>query len=823
MTFVEGLPCVKKTTAYITFHAARLDQTKGFTPTFRRHSSIFPIISRKMPPRSTKKAGPGSARTRKTPARAAKSSVRKRATAYVPDEPEEVEEFPAPVVEAKEVTRFEEEKAEEMDEEEPPKEKMLTPEPEVQSEANGSLSAEEEEHAKGTVDEDDEGERLDLEDNEPEYEPEEDLGMEYEEIEDEDGQDEGDDAETEVQEDVGEEDEGDMVDEELEDESEEEEDGENDEEHEEVVEEEEHHEVAKERRKRKEYEVFVGGLDKDATEEDLKKVFSVVGEITEVRLMMNPQTKKNKGFAFLRFASVEQAKKAVELKNPVVRGKQCGVNPRQDNDTLFLGNVCKTWTKEALKDKLKYYGIENIEDLNLVEDTINEGMNRGFAFLEFSSRSDAMDAFKRLQRRDVMFGVNRTAKVSFADTFMEPDDEIMLQVKTVFVDGLPPSWDEDRVREHLKKFGAIEKVELARNRPSAKRKDFGFVTFETHDMAVVCAEAINNAELGEGDGKVKVRVRLSRPHRAGRLKHGVRGSIPPGRGSWGHLPSRRLPIRNSREIDSRITSIAGRGFQRSSGSRDGRRVMMTSERFRHLPPATRSYDRRPPIPRYPKSSSKRDYARLVEPPPKSRVVADYDSRAVAERRSSYRDEYASRGSGYFDAAPRGGSRTVSRRAYVDDDYDPRFERLPPSYREGRGRDYDSISGSKRPYPALDDVPSRYADAGIRQSRARLDYEISSSGSMYGDTYTERLGRSHLGYSSGRTSLSSQDSHAIYGSRHGMGYGGSVSSSDVGGMYSSSYRSDYLSRGSDVGSSSYSSLYSGRSLSGGSGYGSGSYY
>ena len=47
--------------------------------------------------------------------------------------------------------------------------------------------------------------------------------------------------------------------------------------------------------------------------------FGEVGDITEVRLMMNPVTKKNKGFAFLRYATVEQARRAVsELKNPLV-------------------------------------------------------------------------------------------------------------------------------------------------------------------------------------------------------------------------------------------------------------------------------------------------------------------------------------------------------------------------------------------------------------------------------------------------------------------------------------------------------------------------
>lgn len=81
-----------------------------------------------------------------------------------------------------------------------------------------------------------------------------------------------------------------------------------------------------------------------------------------------------------------------------------------------------------LKDKLKQYGIDNIEDLTLVEDSNNAGMNRGFAFLEFASRSEAMDAYKRLQKRDIVFGTDRPAKVSFADSFIDPGDEIMAQV-----------------------------------------------------------------------------------------------------------------------------------------------------------------------------------------------------------------------------------------------------------------------------------------------------------------------------------------------------------------------------------------------------------
>ncbi|URD89723.1 RNA recognition motif containing protein [Musa troglodytarum] len=779
-----------------------------------------------MPPRLAKK---GSAGARKTAARTAKGTPKAKNQAEASEDPPKVQEIPAPV-EVKE-----ESKVEEVVEEKTVQAKPVV----LDSSLNDpeSVDVEDEEDVKEVYSEEDKNERVELEDNESEYEPEEDTAVDYDEKYPEneireDDVDEGQEG------DMVEEEEVDMGDEEIEDGGE---DLEGEEEFENVEEdqidaEEVHHEVVEEHRKRKEFEVFVGGLDKDANEDDLRKVFSQVGEITEIRLMMNPITKKNKGFAFLRFATVEQAKRAVsELKNPVVRGKQCGVAPSQDSDTLFVGNICKSWTREHFKEKLKSYGVENVEDLTLVEDTNNAGMNRGFAFLEFSSRSEAMDAYRCLQKRDVVFGVDRTAKIAFADSFIEPDDEIMAQVKTVFIDGLPAVWDEDRVKDYLKKYGIIEKVELARNMPAAKRKDFGFVTFDTHDNAVACAEGINNAELGEGNDKVKVRARLSRPHQRGRVKHDPRGIFRVGRGAprggrvpYGRPPPRRFPSYAPRSIIARGMPIGGRGLRRPFGYRDRHSVMAVAERARRLPPPERSYDRRPPaaVASYPKFSARRDYGRRDElPPPRNRAIAEYGSRVPTERHLSYRDDYSPRGPGYMDIPARNASRPGDRRAFIDDGYERKLERPVTTYREGRSRDYDSISGSKRPYSDLDDT--RYADVSIRQSRARLDYAVSGSGSQYGDAYSDRLGRSHMGYSGSRSSVSGHDS--LYGSRQGMTYGGgSVSSSGAGGMYSSSFNGGYMSRGSDIGggSSSSASFYSGRNVSG-SGYvgggGSSSYY
>ncbi|XVF15879.1 hypothetical protein REPUB_Repub09cG0194300 [Reevesia pubescens] len=271
--------------------------------------------------------------------------------------------------------------------------------------------------------------------------------------------------------------------------------------------------IAKERKIKKECEIFVGGLDRDAVEEDVRQVFEKIGEVVEVRLHKNPTTNKNKGYAFVKFANKKHANRALlEMKNPVICGKRCGTAPSEDNDTLFLGNICNTWTKEAIKQKLKDYGIEGVERITLVPDVQHEGLSRGFAFLEFSCHADAMLAYKRLQKPDVVFGhLERTAKVAFAEPLREPDPEIMATVKTVFLDSLPPHWDEDRVREILKGYGEIVRIVLARNMSTAKRKDFGFVDFSTHKAATACVDGVNNSKLDDGNSKTKVRARLSNP------------------------------------------------------------------------------------------------------------------------------------------------------------------------------------------------------------------------------------------------------------------------------------------------------------------------
>ncbi|XP_076942730.1 uncharacterized protein LOC143612694 [Bidens hawaiensis] len=273
-------------------------------------------------------------------------------------------------------------------------------------------------------------------------------------------------------------------------------------------------------KKEKGMEIYVGKLDKNAVEEDLVNVFQQFGELKSTRIVRKPNSNKSKGFGFVRFASADQANRALsELKDGVeVRGKRVVISASQDNDTLHLGNICKTWNKEQVLQQLKEYGIEHIEMLRLPEDPKMEGKNKGFAFLEFSTHSDAVEAFKRLKKPDVVFGRDISAKVEFAETPKPSAAEDLLQVNVVHLEGLTEDWTEEKVKDICKTYGEILKINV-RPKSRNKRKDFGFVTFNSPESAQACVEGINNTAIGV---ETKIKASIAKPQQKGGIHGGFK-------------------------------------------------------------------------------------------------------------------------------------------------------------------------------------------------------------------------------------------------------------------------------------------------------------
>lgn len=59
-------------------------------------------------------------------------------------------------------------------------------------------------------------------------------------------------------------------------------------------------------------ELYIGHMSYQATEEDLLKLFSVVGTVTSVHIITDPESGKSKGCGYVRMATEAEMKDAVE-------------------------------------------------------------------------------------------------------------------------------------------------------------------------------------------------------------------------------------------------------------------------------------------------------------------------------------------------------------------------------------------------------------------------------------------------------------------------------------------------------------------------------
>ena len=80
-------------------------------------------------------------------------------------------------------------------------------------------------------------------------------------------------------------------------------------------------------------QLYIGNLSYSANSHHLREFFSRYGEIDNVRLIKNSHTGRSKGFAFVTFFDLQDAKKALEANGKDLRGRTLVVRmakPRDD-------------------------------------------------------------------------------------------------------------------------------------------------------------------------------------------------------------------------------------------------------------------------------------------------------------------------------------------------------------------------------------------------------------------------------------------------------------------------------------------------------------
>lgn len=61
--------------------------------------------------------------------------------------------------------------------------------------------------------------------------------------------------------------------------------------------------------------LYVGNLSFQTTEQDLKELFAQHGTVTETNMIMDRETQRPRGFAFVTMSSAEEGQRAIEALN----------------------------------------------------------------------------------------------------------------------------------------------------------------------------------------------------------------------------------------------------------------------------------------------------------------------------------------------------------------------------------------------------------------------------------------------------------------------------------------------------------------------------
>jgi cold-inducible RNA-binding protein len=78
--------------------------------------------------------------------------------------------------------------------------------------------------------------------------------------------------------------------------------------------------------------LYVGNFPYSVDESQLRALFSTYGDITDLALIMDRETGRPKGFAFITFASQQAAENALELNGRDLNGRPLKVNMAMERE-----------------------------------------------------------------------------------------------------------------------------------------------------------------------------------------------------------------------------------------------------------------------------------------------------------------------------------------------------------------------------------------------------------------------------------------------------------------------------------------------------------
>jgi len=144
--------------------------------------------------------------------------------------------------------------------------------------------------------------------------------------------------------------------------------------------------------------LFVGGLNRDTTDEVFVEHFGQYGTMLDKVIIKDTQTRVSRGFGFVTYETSDSVEKVFQARPHVIDGKTLDVKramPREYNTStahakvtkLFIGGIGPDLTPAELQEYIESRhptDIGTIDNIDFLKDK-ETGKNKGFGFFECSS------------------------------------------------------------------------------------------------------------------------------------------------------------------------------------------------------------------------------------------------------------------------------------------------------------------------------------------------------------------------------------------------------------------------------------------------------
>lgn len=174
-------------------------------------------------------------------------------------------------------------------------------------------------------------------------------------------------------------------------------------------------------------EIYVSRIPPAINETHVFNLFSRAGIIYELRMMFTFEN-LHRGYAYISYFDASSAKRALNFHKYLIDGyNSICVCKSINNCCLYFGKIPNDVKCEDFEERLEHM-IIGIKQIFFPKDILDENLNRGYAFVKFSSHKLAAIAKKTLSFKS--FEMNgHGISVDWAKPYTEIDEEYMKTVR----------------------------------------------------------------------------------------------------------------------------------------------------------------------------------------------------------------------------------------------------------------------------------------------------------------------------------------------------------------------------------------------------------